>query len=207
MQRNSISQLYEQAFTRGAALRIGGRDLRFSVVRVGTLYLPSGQIVACDPLVGQEREPFIQAVLPGRYPVDLSLGLDVAADVERVVLARILFTRNNPVIWIKALRRNEAHLASDDGTSFGFLVNSGTAAFMDKKTADLFHLDSMDEVDQFLDLLVANYRPERNWLNHAIDDEHNVILFSARQGESPCPSYFAIDDAGDICLALTKIRF
>jgi hypothetical protein len=205
MQLNTLAQQYAQAFTRGEMASFGGQTLHFSVVRAGTLYLPSGQIVACDPLVGREREPFVQAVLPGRYPVDLSLGRDVATNVERTAFARILFTKNEPVIWIKALRGNEAHVVTDDATPFGFAVNSGTAAFMDKETADRFQVESLDEVDHFLDLLVANYRPERNWLNHLVDDQHNVILFSARQGEGLIPSFFAIDDAGDVCLALTRL--
>ena len=205
MDRKSLTHSYQLAFTRGQTASIGGKHLRFSVVRAGTLHLPSGQIVACDPLVGHEREPFVQAVLPGRYPVDLSLGYDEAEDVEQIVFTRLLFTKSKPVVWVKALRESEAHLAAEDDEPFGFSPTSGTAAFMDKDTAELFHLDSIDELDQILDDLVANYRPKRNWFNHQVDDRHNVIMFSPGRSAGNCPTYFAIDDAGDVCLALTKL--
>jgi len=206
MERKLLPRLYPQAFTRDQSAQIAGRTLRFSVVRAGTLQLPSGQIVVCDPLVGQEREPFVQAVPPGRYPVDLSLGFDEQEGAERIIFARILFTKKEPVVWIKALRENEANLAADEDGPFGATFSSGTAAFMDKETAVLFRIDSIDEVDEFLDMLVANYRPQRNWLNHPIDDRHNVILFSSRHGDVLSPSYFAIDETGDVCLALTSLN-
>jgi hypothetical protein len=205
MDRESLTHFYQLAFTRGQTASIGGKHLRFSVIRAGLLHLPSGQIVACDPLVGHEREPFVQAVLPGRYPVDLSLGHDEAGDVERIVFARLLFTKNKPVVWVKALRESEANLTAEDDEPFGFLPASGTAAFMDKETAELFRLDSIDELDQILDDLVANYHPERNWFNHQVDDRHNMIMFSPGRSAGICPTYFAIDDAGDVCLALTKL--
>ena len=205
MDRNSLTHIYQLAFTSGQTASIGGKQLRFSVVRAGILRLPSGQIVACDPLVGHEREPFVQAVLPGRYPVDLSLGHDEAEDVEQIVFARVLFTKNKPVVWVKALRESEANLVAENDEPFGFTTTSGTAAFMDKTTAELFHLDSIDELDKILDKLVANYRPERNWFNHEVDDRHNVIMFSPGQSAGNYPTYFAIDNAGDVCLALTKL--
>ena len=205
MDLKTVPDQYRLAFTRGEKARFGGKQLRFSVVRAGTLHLPSGQIVACDPLVGHNREHFVQAVLPGRYPVDLSLGHNAREDVERIVFARILFTKNRPVVWVRALRESEANRGEAENEPFGFLSTSGTAALMDNETAKLFHLDSVEEVDQILDALVANYQPERNWLNHPIDDRHNVILFSSSEGGNPSPSYFAIDEAGDVCLALTKM--
>jgi hypothetical protein len=133
------------------------------------------------------------------------LGHSKAEDVERIVFARLLFTKNSPVVWIKALRESQANLSVEDDQTFGFLPASGTAAFMDKETAGLFRLDSIDELDQILDDLVANYRPERNWLNHQVDDRHNVIMFTPGQNAGYCSTYFAIDAAGDVCLAMTKL--
>lgn len=205
MDHKPLPEMYESAFSRGELALFANRSWRISVVRAGTLCLPSGQIVACDPLTGRMREPFVQAVMPGRYAVDLSLGLDVAEKVERALFARILFTKNKPVIWVKALCENETAAREEQGEAFGFVVRSGTAAYMDQETAALFHLNSMKDVDQFLDRLVSNYRPERNWLNYAVDGEHNLILVSAEKGPGPLPTYYAIDDDGDICLALTRL--
>lgn len=205
MDKKSLPRLYQSAYTRDDIILVAGKKLRISIVRAGTLRLPSGKIVACDPLVGQDRKPFVQAVLPGHYPVDLSLGYDKADAIERILFARILFTKNRPIVWVKAFREGERELKTEADIPFGLMFTSGTGAFMDKETAERFRIESIDEVDQILDELVANYSPDRNWLNHNVDARHNVIMFSPGHRAEVCPTYFAIDDAGDICLALIKL--
>jgi hypothetical protein len=79
------------------------------------------------------------------------LDHDETEDVERIVFARLLFTKNRPVVWVKALQGSEAKLVMEDDQPFGFSPVSGTAAFMDKETDGLFHLDSIDELGQILD--------------------------------------------------------
>lgn len=201
--RSTLPELYQTAFTRDHSALFGGRHMRFSVVRGGMLSVPSGRIVACDPLVGNQRQSFVQTVLPGRYPVDFSLGHDAIDAAERILFSRILFTKNNPTIWVKALCESEA--GQEEGDGFGFIASSGTVAYLDQESAALFRLDSMVDLDLFLDKLVGNYRPKRSWLNHPLDDEHNAIFFTSSHSDRPVPTYFAIDDGGDVCLALTSL--
>lgn len=198
---SDLPVLYQTAYTRDHAALFGGRHTRFSVVRAGIIILPTGRIVACDPLIGSERDPFVQSVLPGRYAVDLSLGYDTAEGVERILFSRILFTKNDPIIWVKALRESEA--GQEDGEEFGIRTASGTVAYMDQEIAAHFKLDSMVDLDHFLDRLIGNYRLRRSWLNHTFDESHNAICFTSATIDRPVPTYFAIDEAGDVCLALT----
>ncbi len=201
--RMQLPNLYQTAFTRDHSALIGDRQMQISVVRAGTLYLPSGRIVFCDPLIDQKRESFVQNVLPGRYAVDLSLGLDEEANVERILFSRILFTKNEPGLWVKALCESEAgHV---DEASFGLHTPSGTAAYMDQETAAKFQLESLADLDCFLDRLVGNYRPSRSWLVHAHDDEHSAIFFTSSRTDLPIQTYFAVDAGGDICLALSSL--
>jgi hypothetical protein len=198
---SDLSVLYQTAYTRDHTALFGGRHTSFSIVRAGILYLPTGRIVACDPLIGSMREPFIQSALPGRYPVDLSLGYDTAEGVERILFSRILFTKNEPIMWVKAFRESES--SQEEGEEFGIRTASGSAAYMDQEIAAYFQLDSMVDLDQFLYRLVGNYRPRRSWLNHTIDEDHNVICYTSATTDRLVPTYFAIDDNGDVCLALT----
>ncbi len=201
--RDTLPSLYQAAFTRDHTRRIGGRRMQITVVRAGILYLPSGRLVTCDPLLGKQREPFIQSVLPGRYPVDLSLGLDTDDDLERIISTRVLFTKKAPVAWVKALRDGE-----DDGANsgrFGLLTKSGTMALMDLQTTSRFRLDTLTGVDDFLDKLMGNYRPNRGWHTETFGDDHNAIFFTSFAKDRPMPTYFAIDDDGDICLSLTVL--
>lgn len=50
---------------------VGTASMSLRHSRVADLVLPSGAIIACDPLVAPETEPFAIAVPPGRYPVML----------------------------------------------------------------------------------------------------------------------------------------
>ncbi|TIU78293.1 MAG: DUF4241 domain-containing protein, partial [Mesorhizobium sp.] len=45
-------------------------ERKISAVTIGELELPTGEIVACDPLItGLSRPAFSRKVKPGRYPV------------------------------------------------------------------------------------------------------------------------------------------
>lgn len=197
-----LPELYLTAYTRDHTALFAGRRTEFSVVRAGTLYLASGQIVLCDPLIGNQREPYVQRVLPGHYPVDFSLGYDSVARVERILFSRILFSKNEPVIWVQALREGE-----EDRQGAGvpaITTSSGAFALMDHEAAKSFKLESMIELDQLLDRLVANFRPHRSWVNHLVDGERNGIFLATGASDRPISSFFAIDYEGDICFLLTS---
>jgi len=203
MDIKSIAQLYQIAFTHGRSWQVGDSIFNFSVARAGVLRLPSGRIVACDPLVSSDKkQSFIQGVRPGKYPVDLALVSRDEDKEERIALARISFTRNAPVVWVKAVVESEQE-AGQGVEGHGYAAGTGTGSFMDAETVDLFQLASINAIDQILDQLMANYRPIRNWLEHPVDERHNVILFTSGYTPASSPSYFAIDAGGDICLLVT----
>lgn len=201
MDLNTLSKLYQIAFTNGRSWRFGRHVNHFSVARAGILVLASGRIVACDPLVSGQREPFVQAVLPGRYPVDLSLARRDGEKEERIVLARVKFTKNSPVMWVKAMTPSQ--LEQEEGELAGYHSSTGTGAFMDAESAVRFRLETIIDVDRMLDRLMANYQPVRNWLDFPIGERHNIIFFTSGFEEGSYPSYFAVDSAGDVCLLLT----
>jgi hypothetical protein len=203
MNSSTLSELYHYAFYSDGPVLLGDQTIRFSVARAGKLLLPSGRIVACDPLVARDRKPFVQGVPPGRYAVDLAIAKCERGGDERVAFSRIRFTKKAPVVWVKALRQDEKSEAGQVGEQFGYSVSSNTGSFMDEETAGLFRLASLAEVDQLLDELVANFKPTRSWSEHWPDGAHNVMLFSSGYGKGVYPSYFAIDEAGDICLLVT----
>jgi hypothetical protein len=64
----------------------------------------------------------------------------------------------------------------------------------------------LKEIDSLLIELTANYKPHRYWLDHPIDRRLNVVMFSSGEGEGFYPSYFGIDEEGDICTLVTDFR-
>lgn len=200
-----LATLYPLAFGQGRELEADGERWTFSVARAGEISLPSGRVVACDPLVSGPRDPFLQAVRPGRYAVDLALARG-ATGGERVALARVRFTAREPAVWVMALRRGEKEAALGAGRTFGYTADSGTGCFMDAQTAVTHDLAARDDIDAILEELTANYRPQRYWLDYPAARKQNVVMFSTGDGTGTYASYFGIDGDGDVCALVTDFK-
>jgi hypothetical protein len=202
---SDIAEIYPLAFTHGRVLERNGRTLTFAVAPVGRVSLPSGRIVACDPLVTLDLEPFVQAVIPGRYIVDLALMREEGKG-EQVAMARVRFTSRQPAVWVMALRKGEKLSSLGPGGYFGYTSESGTGAFLDAtafETADFAHLENID--DLLLDL-TGNYQPYRYWMEYTLDRRLNVVMFSSGPGAGRYGSYFGIDANGDVCALVTDFN-
>jgi hypothetical protein len=202
---SDIAEIYPLAFTQGRVLERNGRTLSFAVAPVGRVSLPSGRIVACDPLITLDLDPFLQAVIPGRYTVDLALMREKGKG-EQVAMARVRFTSRQPTVWVMALRKGEKLSTLGPGGYFGYTSESGTGAFLDAtafETADFAHLDTIDDL---LVELTGNYQPYRYWMEHTLDRRLNVVMFSSGQGAGRYASYFGIDANGDVCALVTDFK-
>lgn len=200
-----IGEIYAVVYSHGRTIERDGRTLSFAVVTAGRVSLPSGQIVACDPLTAGDRAPFVQTVLPGRYPVDLAL-MRTEKGVEKVAMARIKFTSKQPAVWVMALHKGEDPAALKPGGYYGYKSDSGTGAFMDMKAASQADFAHLDDIDSLLVELTSNYQPHRYWMEQPLDRRHNVVMFSSGEGAGSYASYFGIDDAGDVCALVTDFQ-
>lgn len=200
-----IAETYPIVFTRGRTIERDGRTLSFAVTTAGRVSLPTGQIVACDPLTTERCPPFIQTVLPGRYAVDLALVRSADA-AESVAMARVKFTSRQPAVWVMALRKGENPGALASGDYFGYRSESGTGAFMDAGAASQADLAHHEDIDSLLVSLTSNYQPHRYWMEYPLDRRLNVVMFSSGQGAGSYASYFGIDDAGDVCVLVTDFQ-
>ena len=91
----------------GDLLQAAGFEIILERRRVPDLHLPTGRLVACDPLVAPETEPFSIAVPRGTFPVHAIVAK--MRDETRPAYVVIEFSENRPHRW------EIAHLA--DGTS------------------------------------------------------------------------------------------
>lgn len=200
-----IAKTYEIAYAQGRTIEVDDQTLSFSVTTAGRVSLPSGHIVACDPLTAGPCPPFIQSVLPGRYDVDLSLMRSPGAG-ERIAMARIKFTTRQPAVWVMALTKGEDLKKLSPGGYYGYQAESGTAAFMDADAVSQADFAHLDDIDVLLVTLTENYKPQRYWLEQALNRRLNVVMFSSGDGPGSYPSYFGIDDEGDVCTLVTDFR-
>lgn len=107
--------------------------IEISTTLIGEVILPSGQIVACDPLMDLDLEdPFVMPVAPGHYPVILSLAGFPATGERRIACAKLQITQKEPLRWEVATIYPDRPA---DYQAYG--VDSGTGSFLDLEAAQI----------------------------------------------------------------------
>jgi Protein of unknown function (DUF4241) len=104
------------AFQDGYQFRLNESEVTVTMRQTdaGALLLPTGRIVASDPILDPWNAPFTITVPPGTYPVHLALGN------EDVAFVGVFFNEGMPVRWKKAKPGS-------------FSVDSATGCLMDHR--------------------------------------------------------------------------
>ncbi|CCV10641.1 conserved exported hypothetical protein [Mesorhizobium sp. STM 4661] len=179
-------------------------ERQITVAPIGELELPTGEIIACDPLVsGVETPALSRKVKPGRYPVSLLEAQD------RVAVAVLRFRPGTPVRWELATvpGQDVATLKSDE--MFGYPVDAGLGSFMDK-TAMALMSEQQDRLkadeNYYDDVLAAEFAPnqDRFVMHHpAAGNPVNIAMFWSGWGDGFYPSFWGLDAAGEPLLLTT----
>ena len=154
---------------------------------VGSLVLPTGRIVTCDPQSDLVQEPFSVRVDPDEYPVFLSL-----TDLPEIALLMIQFADGEPTQWVRAK------------PPF-FSVDSASACIMDAKLARmLIRASENGRFDRHWKR--ATDEMEENdglWANVCLhnDSRANMIAFRTMGGDGAFCSYFGYSEDNELkCL-------
>ncbi|HEY0171815.1 MAG TPA: DUF4241 domain-containing protein [Pyrinomonadaceae bacterium] len=202
MKLPDFSKLFDEG--KEVATEIGRVSLR--VKPAGDLTVTSGRVVACDPLVSPDVEPFDRRVPAGTFPVILSVAHFEDED-RRVAAAMLRFAERAPASWELALRPGEELSALTEGEVFGYPVDSDTGCFMDAEAARLL-LSGADE-QAFADAIIVEmdetYEDTWSWANVELDAGagHNVVAFSTGVGDGLYASYFGLDEGGRVVCLVT----
>lgn len=177
-----------------------------TVQELGEIYLPTGKIVANDPLCLFEKNPFERTVAPGKYPVTLYL-LHIDTDI-RVAFAEITFNDNPPKSFELAIHAGEDITTLKEEEFFGYGVDSGTGGFMDYETCMEYEklLDATEdyswrELDALLD---KSYVHTYSTANICLPgSEKNLVVFSSGYGDGGYPSFWVLDQNNEPCRLIT----
>lgn len=171
------------------------------------LWLPTGRVVACDPLAYSNPQPFTRACPPGRYPVFLHL----LPTEGRIAYAELRLTPAAVVRWEMAVtaQQDPTTLAADE--IFGYPVSAGLGCFMDATTVALLdqhdadlqaqlgdnyvsYFDDYVDDELYSDQAHAGY--EHCLLRPYADQENNVAVFQSGYGDGFYATYVGLDAAG-----------
>jgi hypothetical protein len=156
----------------------------------GAISLPSGRVVASDPLLDPWQPPFSTSVPPGNYPVHLALADD------DVALVMVLFREGQPEKW----KRAKPQSFSVDSAA-GCLMDCGVARFLRRK-ADSEKYDRYSR--RFEDALAETGQ----WANFALDSppDANIFLFHTWGGDGTFPVFFGYDAERElVCLVVDML--
>lgn len=199
---------------------------------MGMLNLPSGRVMACDPIAFAPYPPFTVTVEPGFYPGAIYIINYVENEDSRVALAAIFFSTQKAVRWEMALTSedlNPAELGPDD--FFGYAVDAGTGGFMSAEAADYYAAKMHEDyelnrdkyemniggasvfigaffdnpVDELIEKFFETSVPTYGLLNEELQgsDGLNMVLFSSGFGDGRYPSYFGYDQDDRVCCLVT----
>lgn len=179
--------------TRGARFAGDGAEYVIDAHEAGTVTLPTGRVVACDPLTGAgDALPFAVAVPPGKYP----LRAWVAAILEdgeqtdaRTVALQLVVDEAPAVRWEPALDEGQEPVELESDGFFGYPVDAGVGTLADvvaTQALDGWDFDRLEEVYIPAEVEAAPAAID------AVTDEAtgaNVIVVTSGWGDGAYPTF------------------
>jgi hypothetical protein len=212
-----LSQTFRR-FDDGDTVTALGYDIVIRRRNAGILELPSGEIVACDPLTFLETEPFDIAIKPGRYPVLLFVA--ELRDDSRLAYAMLELSSARTVRWQRARVQGDEDRTLLDAPDAGYPVDSSVGCFMDAHTAGVLmnYTHSVLDEDEFPRALHgalnrqhkqgcswANLSLRRN-LGIACAQDLNIVAFETGFGPGLYDTWIGLDEDGEVTRLVTDFR-
>lgn len=183
------------------------------VIRLPDLYVPSGSIVAADPLANMERPAFARRTPVGTFPVYLY----IERRYNRICCAEIRFSEDEIAAWEMAVLPGQKVEELKAGEIFGYPVDAGLGCFMDVESAHQFmkHRRQLAEqlgeaydnyYDDFLsELLEGNEAVSSDYCNAVPfpGQPYNAAVFRSGWGDGFYASYFALNKNGQVVRLIT----
>ena len=187
---NNISKLFSKNFVDSPLLE---------TYEVGKINLPSGRIVACDPLITNDMKEFKIGFPPGEYPV----LLHKEKDSNCVAYVEIVFKNHEVEDWVMATTDGQHFDDLKEDEIFGYPVESGMGCFMDVETQEclnhlekrLFHRKGADFMGIYEEFFHEHFFDENGaidqyaFLKPDEDKPGTIFAFETGYGEGFYASY------------------
>lgn len=197
-----------QAFKNGVALKSGSVSLVMNQCEIGEILLPSGRVVACDPIHLYDLQPFAQALAAGSYPIVLSVAQARESGAQRVAYAMLRIRDDTPVRWALAtkVRTNTDQMSGNRADGYG--VDVGLGSLMDLEAAHFLRA-KMDEDDWYHNhIFESSEANQPEWANIVLDPATglNFAVFQTGFGDGFYSSYWGYDEFDRITCLVTDFQ-
>lgn len=170
---------------------------------VGKIYLSSGNLVACDPLITNDMQPFSTPFPKGDFPV----LLHKERESNCVAYAEIIFSNTEIADWKLATTEGQNTKDLAEGEVFGYPVESGMGCFMDTDTQNslnelekrLYHSKGVDFMGIYEEFFHDYFFDENGaidqyaFLKPAKENPGTIFAFETGYGEGFYASYIGYD--------------
>ncbi|REC49634.1 DUF4241 domain-containing protein [Chryseobacterium pennipullorum] len=170
---------------------------------VGKIYLSSGKLVACDPLITNDMLSFSTVFPKGEF----SVLLHKERESNCVAYAEIIFSASDITEWKLATTAGQHIKDLADEEVFGYPVESGMGCFMDVDTQNslneleqkLYHSKGVDFMGIYEEFFHDYFFDENGaidqyaFLKPSKDHPGTVFAFETGYGEGFYASYIAYD--------------
>ncbi len=206
MNQQTRDKIFLRAFRSGTTVSFDKYVARFRTRTIGRLQVPTGRIVACDPLRHSKEPAYTRTIKPGNYPIVLSIA--DFPKVQRVAYAKLVIDADTPPAkWEMALVPGDdpSQLGPED--VFGYGVDAGTGCFVDEAMYECYLKAAKEDeslFDQLARMLNSHRKSAISWAQFALDDTAgNLIAFESGMGDGCYPSYFGLTKRGRVVCLLT----
>ena len=196
--------LFETAFIKGTTMQVNKVTANLYGITIGKLKVPSGHIIACDPLhIDEYGKPYTQLFPAGEFPMQLSIAN--VDNQETVAFARIKFSDAPVVKWELALLAGEEPIPVGDKKIHGYATDASLGIFVDSQAIKSLDIKRIQELEGGSDLFKEMRKHYHNNWQYAMYSfgNNNLAVFSSGAGEGRYASYIGFDAAGQPCRLLT----
>ncbi|MFK0201177.1 DUF4241 domain-containing protein [Streptomyces lavendulae] len=203
---------FDRYFTPGHSFVYeSGESGTLAVAVAGELWLPSGEVIACDPFIGLGggwTKPFTTRVTPGRYRVETAIATLVTPGADpggrphlRTAAARLVIRDTATASWEHAVTEGQDVSGLGDGEFFGYGVDAGAGCFYDKAADDSFPDCEGDEGPLWDAFEGAGHGPGPYLV--AGEHGHNIAAFGSGWGDGHYPTWVGRDADGEVTCFVT----
>lgn len=167
------------------------------------LYLSSGKLLACDPLITNDKSPFIATFPRGNFPV----FIHKEKESNCIAYVEIKFSDKQISRWELAICEGQDLKNLEEGEIFGYPVQSGMGSFMDADAQNalnhlenrLYHRKGVDFMGIYEEFFRPHFYDFEGSINQFAvikpDDEleANIAAFETGYGDGFYASYIAFD--------------